>query len=140
MMSDRDVTLAICRLLGEMPGWSWSEEGPYPHGHVGIFYGAIPDKPDRAIGVRVYGGSDDAVVYEPTRLVQLRIRGARGEPDGADEIADWAFRLLQGRARTLGLSWIERRSFGPLGADKNGREERTDNYHISLDNMEASHE
>ena len=137
-MTDREVTLAICQLLGEMPGWNWSPHGTYSADGVGIFYGPILDAPDRAIGVRVYGGSDDAVVYEPQRLVQLRIRGARGAPDGADELADWAFRLLQGRSRTLGLSWVERRSFGPLGADGNGREERSDNYLISIDNPEAS--
>ena len=137
-MTDRDVTLAICELLGRMPGWSWDPSGPYPVGRVAIFYGAIPPSPDRAIGVRVYGGSDNAQVYQPTRRVQLRFRGARNAPDDADQMADWAFRLLQGASRIMGLNRVERSSFGPLGADENGRDERSDNYLIILDNLEAS--
>ena len=137
-MNDRDVTLAICELLGRMPGWSWDPSGPYPVGQVVIFYGAIPPAPDRAIGVRVYGGTDNAQVYQPVRRVQLRFRGARGAPDDADQMADWAFRLLHGASRIKGLNHVERSSFGPLGADQNGRQERTDNYVIILDNLEAS--
>jgi hypothetical protein len=136
-MTDRDLTILLCQLLGTVPGWHWNPTAGTPSG-VGVFYGSIPERPDQAIGVRVYGGSDDAVVYEPQRRVQLRIRGARGRPDGADELAAVAFTVLQG-ARPPGVSWIERTSFGPLGADTNGREERTDNYLISLDNQEATH-
>lgn len=126
-------------MLGEVPGWHWSPTNPTPPALLGIFYGSIPDSPDRAIGARVYGGTDDAVVYQPMRRVQLRIRGARGDVDDADRIAGFAFALLQGRSRIKGLSWIERQTFGPLGADTNGREERTDNYTVYIDNPEASH-
>lgn len=138
-MDDAQVTLAVCEMLGAVPGWHWSPGAAASDG-LSIFYGDIPDRPDRAIGVRVYGGEDNPVVYQPTRRVQLRIRGARGVVDDADEIAGVVFAVLQGRARTCGLSWIERQSFGPLGADTNGREERADNYLVSIDNLEASHE
>ena len=113
---------------------------PPPGAALGIYYGDIPESPDRAIGVRVYGGTDDARVYAPQRRAQLRIRGARNDPDDADQIAGVALAVLQGRARVRGLSWIERQHFGPLGADTNGREERSDNYLISIDNQEVSHE
>ncbi|UFU03437.1 minor capsid protein [Ruania suaedae] len=132
-MDDAEVTLAICELLGGVPGWHWSTTTPPPAGEVGIFYGAIPDEPDRAIGARVYGGSDPHV-YSPRRRVQLLIRGARGDVDDADQIAGFAFLVLQGRSRTKGLSQIERTSFGPLGADANGREERSENYLVYVDN------
>ncbi len=133
-MDDAQATLAVCEILGEVPGWHWSPDGAYPDGGVAIFYGDIAERPDRAIGVRVYGGTDDPRVYQPIRRAQLRIRGARGSRDDADRIAGIAFTVLQGRARTRGLSWIERTYFGPLGADTNGREERSDNYSISIDN------
>ncbi len=136
-MDDAAVTTALCELLGQVPGWHWSTTTAPPAGSVGIFYGDIPDSPDRAIGVRVYGGTDNPLVYEPERSVQLRIRGARDDKDDADRIAGFAFALLQGRSRIKGLSWIQRETFGPLGADTNGREERTENYTVQLDNVEV---
>ena len=132
-MDDAQVTTRLCEILGEVPGWTWSPTGTYGS-ELAIFYGDIPDRPDRAIGVRVYSGSDDSRVYQPIRQSQLRIRGARGDRSDADRIAGIAFTVLQGLCRIRGLSWIERTYFGPLGADINGREQRSDNYSISLDN------
>ena len=137
-MTDRDLTIALCELLAEELGWSWSLTEPYPAGAVGLFYGAIGDTPDRAVGVRVYGGSDPRV-RAPTRSVQLLLRGRPGEPDGADALADAAFGVLHKTLRCRGILAGQRSYFGPLGADANGREERADNYEIHLDNMEAYH-
>lgn len=136
-MDDAALTLALCEMLGEVPGWHWSTTTATPAGAVGVFYGDIPETPDRAIGVRVYGGADDPLVYQPERDAQLRIRGARNDPDDADRIAGFAFALLQGRSRIRGISWVQRSTFGPLGADTNGREERSDNYRVFLDNPEV---
>lgn len=137
-MTDRDLTIALCELLAEELGWSWSLTEPYPAGAVGLFYGSIGDAPDRAVGVRVYGGSDPRV-RAPTRSVQLLLRGRPGEPDGADALADAAFGVLHKTLRCRGILAGQRSYFGPLGADANGREERADNYEIHLDNMEAYH-
>ena len=137
-MTDRDLTIALCELLAEELGWSWSLTEPYPAGAVGLFYGSIGDAPDRAVGVRVYGGSDPRV-YAPTRSVQLLLRGRPGEPDGADALADAAFGVLHKTLRRRGILAGQRSYFGPLGADVNGREERADNYEIHLDNMEETH-
>jgi len=136
-MDDAALTIAVCEMLGEVPGWHWSTTTKPPAGQVGIFYGDILETSDRAVGVRVYGGSDDPLVYQPVRSVQLRIRGARNDKDDADRIAGFAFALLQGRSRIAGLSWVQRESFGPLGADTNGREERSENYRVFLDNPEV---
>lgn len=137
-MTDRDLTIALCELLAEELGWSWSLTEPYPASAVGLFYGSIGDTPDRAVGVRVYGGSDPRV-RAPTRSVQLLLRGRPGEPDGADALADAAFGVLHKTLRCRGILAGQRSYFGPLGADANGREERADNYEIHLDNMEAYH-
>lgn len=136
-MDDDALTITICELLGRVPGWHWSETTDPPPSSLGIFYGDIPEAPDRAIGVRVYGGSDDPLVYSPQRRAQLRIRGGRDDKRGADQIASIAFSLLQGRCRSGGIAWIQRESFGPLGADKNLREERAENYSVTLDNPEV---
>lgn len=135
-MDDAQLTVVLCELLGEVPGWHWSPTEPTPTGSLGIFYGDVPEAPDRAIGVRVYGGTDP-LVYAPERRAQLRIRGERDDVDDADRIAGVAFALLSGRCRVRGLSWIERQTFGPIGTDGNGRHERVENYLIHLDNREA---
>ena len=135
-MTDRDLTIALCELLAEELGWSWSLTEPYPAGVVGLFYGSIGDTPDRAVGVRVYGGTDRDELHE--RRVQLRFRGARGVVDGADKLAAIAFAVLDGLPRVGGLNGIRRESMAPLGADTNDRAERTDNYVVVLDNEEAA--
>ncbi|WP_439593891.1 minor capsid protein [Microbacterium sp.] len=140
-MDDEDdvlLTKTVLGFLGEIEGWQWDEDvEDYPDDVVGGFYGAIRSKPDRAFGVRVYMTEDDRINYLHWRRVQLRLRGAQYRPDGADELASAAYRRLQGLSRVGGISGISRLSMAPLGADTNGREERTENYLIILDNQEA---
>lgn len=136
-MDDVQLTYRICELLGRVPGWEWDPDPDapaYPASSVGIYYGAIQPKPDRAIGVRVYATSDDDVLV---RRVQLLQRGRPHDGAGADALAGVAFSVLHMLSRVGGISDIRRTSSGPLGADENDREERSDNYQIILDNPEA---
>ena len=135
-MNDSTLTQTICALLGAIPGWKWG--AGYTASDVGIYYGAIKATPDRAVGVRVYAAEDDHVTGFAIRRVQVRFRGAKNAPDGADALAEAAFRVLHTLSRTGGISGIRRLSMAPLGADTNGREERSDNYLVTLENPEAS--
>ena len=139
-MDDATLTKLLCQVLGDVAGYEWRPDGPdYTAAEVGVFYGAIPDGQYRAaIGVRVYGGTDDTVSSLHGRRAQLRFRGEKGRRDGADKLAHPAFLVLTGLSRVGGISGISRISFDPAGANDNGREERTDNYIITLDNTEAS--
>lgn len=139
-MDDVELTRELCRLLAVIPGWEYQDDPAvaFTPGSVAVFRGPLAAAPDRAVGVRVYGGTDDRVSGLKTRRAQLRIRGGRAQPNGADELASAALAALQGLSRVGGISDIRRFSFGPAGADGNGREERTDNYTIILDNPEAS--
>lgn len=138
--TDPAIARTICEVLGAVPGWDFSEE----FGHVftddvvPVWRGRIGDTPDRGVGVRLYDGGDDPINDERFRLVQLRFRGRRGDPDVADELASTALPVMEAVSRVGGISGIRRNSFGPLGADNNGREERTDDYIIILDTPEAS--
>jgi hypothetical protein len=142
-LDDATLTKLICSLLGAIPGWDWHEpesdddEYAYAENVVGIFYGALDPAPDTAVGVRVYGSTDDLLEHYGWRRVQLRHRGAKGQPGGADDLAALSLGALQGLSRTGGISGISRQSMAPAGADANRREERTDNYIITLDNLEA---
>ena len=140
LLDDRTLTMLICSILGEIPGWDWNPGDPdyiYAADPVIIFYGALGSSPDTAVGVRVYGATDSLTEHYGSRRVQLRFRGEPGRPDGADVLAAPAFAALQGLSRVGGISGISRISMAPAGADDNRREERTENYLITLDNLEA---
>ena len=137
-MDDVALTELICSILGTIPGWDWTREDPdhvYAPDAVVIFYGALGPEPDTAVGVRVYGTTDERDLR--WRRVQLRLRGERGRPDGADALSAPSFAALHGLSRLGGISSISRQSMAPAGADGNRREERTENYLIILDNLEA---
>lgn len=136
-MDDVQLTFQICELLGDVPGWHWDpspDAAAYPADGLGIFYGAIQPTPHRAIGVRCYGSDDDDVLV---RRVQLRMRGRPHDSTDVDAISGVAFLVLHTLSRVGGISDIRRISSGPLGADESGREERSDNFQIILDNPEA---
>ena len=137
-MDDEALTILICSILGEIPGWDWNLDDPdhvYASDAVVIFYGALGTEPDTAVGVRVYGTTDEDDLA--SRRVQLRLRGGKGRPNGADQLAAPALTTLHGVSRRGGISSIRRQSMAPAGADDNRREERTENYLIILDNLEA---
>lgn len=136
-MDDDTLTIRLCELVGAIPTFAWRPTGPaYTESEIGVFYGRIADAPDRAVGVRVYGAIDEDHLNQ--RRAQLKVRGSRRERDSADRIASIVFTAMQGLSRVGGISGIRRESMAPLGDDTNGREERTENYLITLDNLEAS--
>jgi hypothetical protein len=138
-MDDVALTKAVCQVLADRNGWAWRPAGPpYTATEVGVFYGALGATPDRAVGVTLYGGEDELQNGLAVRRVQVRHRGARGRPDGADELASRTFTALQGLARVAGISLATRVLVARLGADENDRQERADSYQIILDNPEAS--
>lgn len=137
-MDDVALTYLLCAILGRVPGWSWEpdpEADDYPDSVVGIRYGATQETPHRTIGVRVYASTDEDL---HVRRVQFRLRGRPNDKAGADSLAGVLFVVLHELSRVGGISDIRRISSGPLGADTKGREERSDNYQIILDNPEAS--
>lgn len=129
---------ALCFVLASRAGWAWAPTGQYEPEDVAVFYGALGTAPDRAVGVTPYAPSDDLETGLAVRRVQIRHRGAPYSPSDADDLADTTFAALQGMARVAGISLVVRVSSVRLGADGNGRQERTDNYQITLDNPEAS--
>lgn len=138
-MDDDALVYRLGEILGRIPGWVWDPDAPsFTDDVVPIFYGRIDDQPDRAVGIRVYGTEDLLTESLAERRVQLRFRGGRGDPRGANKLASPSFAMLQGLSRVGGISDARRLSMAPLGADANGREERTDNYLITLDNLEAT--
>jgi hypothetical protein len=138
-MDTTSLVTVVAGLLAAAGVGVWQPAGPaYTPTQVGIFYGPIAPAPDRAIGVTVYDQTDDIETTLAERFVQIRCRGAKGAPNGADILADAAFTALHGVYRAGGIARITRTSTAPLGADENNRQERTDNYQLVIDNPEAT--
>ncbi|WP_102193209.1 minor capsid protein [Microbacterium aurantiacum] len=133
-MSDATLKTTLCEILGSIDGFEWSTD-PYTADVVGVFYGRIEETPDRAVGVRLYGSSDTRDLTR--RKAQIWVRGARGERDSADRIADDVFARFDKLSREGGILGIRRESMSDQGSDDNGREQRSENYTITLDNKEA---
>lgn len=136
-MDDETITTRLGEILGSLPTFAWRPDGPDPTpAEIGVFYGTVLDAPDRGVGIAVYSAADQPDLL--ARRVQFHVRGGRHQPFGADRIAGVLFAVLDQRSRGDGFASITRTSFARLGADTNGREERTENYLITLDNQEAS--
>lgn len=133
-MDDAQLTRTICSALGELPGWVFPSTGT---ADVGVYYGAIGSTPHQAVGVRVYGLANDPRSGVKGRRVQVRWRGVPNKPNGADELATLGVAVLERLSRVEGISGVTHLSMAPMGADKSGREERTDNFIITIDNQEA---
>ncbi|MBN0039387.1 hypothetical protein JN535_04255 [Cellulosimicrobium cellulans] len=138
-MDDAALTKVLLWILAARCGWAWIPDGINPSAAVRLFYGVIGTTPDEAVGVTVYGGSDELENGLTARRVQLWHRGPTNAPDGADALAGASFAALQGLSRVGGINTAFRLNFAHLGADANGRQERSDNYQIIIDNPEASH-
>ncbi|MEA1264159.1 minor capsid protein [Microbacterium sp. STF-2] len=134
-MKDSELKTRLCEILGSIPGFEWSTTAAYGADSIGVWFGRIGDVPDRAVGVRLYGGSDDDDLK--ARKAQIWVRGARGERDSADDIADAVFARFNNLSREGGVLGIRRESMSDHGADDNDRDQRSENYTITLDNEEA---
>jgi len=132
-MDDSEVVRALATVLDARTTYVWSESTPYTPDQIGIYYGAIPATPDRAIGLTLYDGGDDPQTGLAHRRVQVLFRGARNSLSGANDMASEVFRVLQ-RFCGAGFASVSRLSMAPLGADDSQRQERVDNYLIVLDN------
>ncbi len=138
-MDDAEVTLAICELLGEIDGWTFTpDEVITAEADLIIFAETADDRPDRAVAVRLYDGGDDPETGLAYRMVQLKFRGAPHDLLGANRLAGIAFEHLRTVASRRGIAWLRRTSFAPAKTDGNHRAQRTDNYRSTLEHPEAS--
>lgn len=120
---------------------TWSPENPYPDGATGVFLRKLPQTPDQAVVLTAYPiGDDDPDLTDTLTGINVRVRGAAGDPDGADDLADAIYEQLHG-ARLLDLAGIlavlvwrqSTTTLGPdtaAGEDSSRRWERSDNYRV----------
>lgn len=136
-MDDDELTEAICLLLEDAGAGAFATEATGEQ--TQIVYGDVAATgAHRAIGVTVYTSvADDVQNGLTARRVQVRVRGAQDDRRSANQLAGAVFTALHRTIRSRGVAFGVRVSFAPLGEDGNRRQERAENYQITLDNPEA---
>lgn len=101
---------------------------------TGIYTKGMPEHPDRAVVLTVYGATDAPKENLTSFNVQVWCRGLPNQPLDVDDLGDAIFNLLQGaEALTFGsvkVLQILRKFPAQMGDDANQRWERADNYVI----------
>jgi hypothetical protein len=133
-VTDDEYVLTVCRILGELDGFAWHEDGaPYDGSDgVAVFVGGLGTMPDRAVAVAFYHSDVDLHTAGLAEArVQVRFRGKPGDPLDADRIASQVFARLHGMSRSRGINHAQRKSVAQLGVDESRRRERADNYSLT---------
>lgn len=131
----RDLLEGLAQLLDSATVAVWKPTGAYTEDQVGIVIGVPTQSPRSLVALAAYGNVDDASLSDSTVQVQMRLRSAGADPGPADDLADEIFDALQGLRATLNgiaVVYAKRVSTYPLGLDGNGRQERTDNYDLTV--------
>ena len=134
MTTTTQIHTAIAQRLAEQGVGTYRPTGVYTAAETGITIKAVPQSPDRIIAITVYDVDEDPDPTNPWQafIVQLRYRAGK-YPTDVDDIADAAHTALTVHHQTWGTVRVDRchrQSFIPIGADANGRQERTDNYRL----------
>lgn len=128
-----DVVDGLARLLDAHGVGTYRPDGVYAAGETAITDTVMPEAPDRAIVLTAYPVDESAALTDTVIAVQARTR-AGPDPREVATLDDAVFTVLHASGpHTFGtarISLIWRFSSGSLGADANGRQERTSNYRV----------
>lgn len=129
-----DLLEGLAGVLMEAGVGDWAPGGVYAAGDTGIYLGASPPEPERAIVLASYGVDDNVANSHVTVGVQVRTRAGK-DPRQVQDLDDAVFAALHGLTyQTFGaahLIQMWRRSNASLGQARDGtdRWERTSNYY-----------
>ncbi|MCX4672405.1 minor capsid protein [Streptomyces sp. NBC_01381] len=128
-----EIVDGLARLLDERAVGVYRPDGIYAAGETAITDTVMPDGPDRAIVLTAYPVTESAALTDTVLAVQVRTR-AGPDPREVGALDDDVFAVLHASGRhtfgTARITLIYRFSSGSLGADANGRQERTSNYRL----------
>ena len=111
----------------------WRPDDPIGDDETAIVARDIPARPDRLITLAPYPVGGTPGLADVTVGVQIRLRGLT-DPLDVDDLADAVYELLDGayglRLGGIAVVHVHRQSYTSLGADKQGRWERSENYYV----------
>lgn len=130
-----DLLTGVAEHLAAQGVGTWRTTGVYAATETGIVLGLLPPSPDNVIALTGYSVSDDPTLSDGVMGVQVRTRTKGLDPRPTADLADAIFDALQGLGDVvLGgvrVQIVTRQSWVPLGADANGRQQRSDNYYAT---------
>lgn len=108
--------------------------GAYTDAQRGLYLGAVPSTPRCAVAMNSY-----TVQMFPDPIVGVQFHFAAKDPDDLTLMAQAVSDVLEGRwggmlgtVKLVASAW---QSGTPLGQDANGREQRTENYYLTIARM-----
>lgn len=108
-------------------------DGAYADDERGIVFSHLPASPVQAIGITRYMDLPGILAINQV-MVQVRSRVSTNPFEGetlVDLIRDTLHRKTHVQLGSLRFNLIEQKSFAPLGPDKNGRFEYTQNFMLT---------
>lgn len=139
-----DLLTGVAQLLAARSVAEWKPTGAYDAAEIGIVLGVPTQQPISLVALAAYANVDSPALSDSTVGLQVRVRGPNADPTPADDLADAVFDVLQGFRGDLPnevhVVYAKRTSTYPLGIDGNGRQERTDNYDLTVHRPSANRE
>lgn len=139
-----DLFVGIAQRLDADDVAVWKPTGVYLNNEVGIVLGVPTQQPPSLVALAAYNNIDDPALSDSTVMLQVRTRAAGADPTPADDLADAVFNSLQGlhgaTVNGIRIVYSRRTSSYPLGVDGSGRQERTDNYDLTVHRPSAHRE
>lgn len=130
-----DLLTGVAQRLDTAEVAVWKDSGVYADDEVGIVLGVPTQRPPSLIALATYNNDDDPALSDSVVKLQVRLRGPDADPRAANDLSDGVFDALQGLRDTLNgirVIYAKRTSSLPIGVDKNSRQERTDNYDLTV--------
>ncbi|MGH3862506.1 minor capsid protein [Actinokineospora sp.] len=111
-----------------------------------IFLGPLPQDPDLALGVQLYGGPEsDSLNSHDEPGLQIKVRGPRNDYRVGEAKAQAVYDLLHGLGRRdlVGGTWLQlavgvNAGPAPMGRDSNDRPEWVVNFRADIDRPTAN--
>ncbi|KJL37048.1 hypothetical protein RR49_01160 [Microbacterium ginsengisoli] len=137
MGTTTELLEGFAQLLADAGLAAWNPTGVYADDTLGIFMKLMPTSPDRAVTLTIVDTTDDPTMPLGAKMLQVRGRGAPGDPTDVDDILDPIFTALHGLTGvTFGSQTVIqclRRISAPMGMDQSKRWERADQFYLDVD-------
>lgn len=129
------IAADIASAAGPRVPLAWRPDGSaYSAAEIGIHRDLTPDQPGASVTLADYVVSDD--VGGEDSVIGLQVRISSKSRDQLKAIATDVFERWHGRQRCtlsgITITGARRASGTPLGQDRNGRLERTENYYLTV--------
>lgn len=131
-----DLLQGLAEIIAADTTAVWRPSGVYTPAETGIVIGTVPQSPDAVVVLTAYPVRDEPVGADSVVGVQIRTRTGGADPRSTIDLDDEIFTALHSRpAGDIGgirVTQIWRQSGTPMGADGNGRHERSSNYYLTV--------